>query len=157
MLIDLSKAFDTVDHVVLLKISYFAMASKTFAWCEYYLNNREQEVFSNNIPSNNLEELPYGVPQGSVLGPLFLLLYINDINSAISLSYFHPYADDTIIIQASNSTADLLSSMESELGSLNDWFVLNKLTPNRKKCETIFFENQFNIKKCDGLAIMVLI
>ena len=99
VLIDLSKAFDTVDHVILLKKLFcYGFQDLPFAWCESYLNNREQVVFSNNILSNNLEELSYGVPQGSVLGPLFFLLYINDINSAISSSHFHLYADDTIII-----------------------------------------------------------
>ena len=97
VLIDLSKAFDTVDHVILLKKLFcYGFQDLPFAWCESYLNNREQVVFSNNILSNNLEELPYGVPQGSVLDPLFFLLYINDINSAISSFYFHLYADDTI-------------------------------------------------------------
>ena len=78
---------------------------------------------------------------------------INDINNAISLSYFHLYADDTIIIRASNCTVDFLSSMEAELASLDDWFVLDKLTPNKKKCENIFLANQVNIKKCSGLTI----
>ena len=78
---------------------------------------------------------------------------INDINNTISLSYFHLYADDTIIIRASNCTVDFLSSMEAELASLDDWFVLDKLTPNKKKCENIFFANQVNIKKCSGLTI----
>ena len=153
VLFDLSIAFDTVDHNILLKKFCYGFQDLPFTWCESYLENREQIVFSNSIHSDSLDELPYSLPQGSVLGPLFFLLYINDINYAISLSYFHLYADDTIIIRASNCTVDLLSSMESELASLDDWFVLNKLTPNKKKCEIIFFANQVNIKKCSGLTI----
>ena len=117
------------------------------------MENRQQQVLANNTLSDVLDEMPFGVPQGSVLGPLFFLLYINDIDSAIKNSYFHLYADDTIIIKSSNSLCTLTNNMESELVNIDNWLTLNKLTPNTKKCETIFFANQVNLKQCSSTKI----
>jgi hypothetical protein len=154
VLIDLSKAFETVDHLILLKKLFcYGFQDRSFDWCQSYLLDRKQQVLINDYLSDILEEQPYGVPQGSVLGPLFFLLYINDINSVIKSSYFHLYADDTIIIQAHNSTTTLIENMEEELGHIHDWLILNKLTPNIKKCESIFFTNQLNSKLCDNLKV----
>ena len=154
VLLDLSKAFDTVDHTILLKKLYcYGFQDLVFTWCESYLSGRKQTVYVNGTISESLKELPYGVPQGSVLGPLFFLLYINDINIAIKKSYFHLYADDTVIIQSGNNTTDLIANMEKELTSINEWLTNNKLTPNKKKCETIFFANPHNIKKCSELTV----
>ena len=154
VLIDLSKAFDTVDHSILLKKLFcYGFHDLAFDWCQSYLLGSKQQVSFDNILSDLADEKPFGVPHGSVLGPLFFLLYINDINSAVRNSYFHLYADDTIIIQAHNSSDSLISNMETELTGIHDWFHKNKLTPNKKKCEAIFFTNQRNSKKCDDLMI----
>ena len=151
VLIDLSKAFDTVDHLILLKKLFsYGFRDISFEWCQFYLHNRQQQVFINETLSDVLDEKPYGVPQGSVLGPLFFLLYINDIQCAIKYSYFHLYADDTIIIQANNKLSELTSSMENELDRIDAWLTLNKLAPNVKKCETIFFSKPHNRKKCSN-------
>ena len=149
VLIDLSKAFDTVDHTILLKKLFcYGFRDISFEWCKSYLECRQQQVLVNNTLSDFLIEKPYGVPQGSVLGPLFFLLYINDIHSTIKQSYCHLYADDTIILQAHNDLSSLISNMELELSNVENWLNLNKLTPNIKKCETIFFANKHNQKFC---------
>ena len=154
VLIDLSKAFDTVDHNILLKKLFcYGIRDSAFDWCESYLSDRQQQVLINDTLSDFMFEQPYGVPQGSVLGPLFFLLYINDIDKAIKFSYYHLYADDTIIIQSSNNSSCLIKSVEAELVNINDWLTLNKLTPNRKKCETIFFANQVQLKTCEKLKV----
>lgn len=154
VLIDLAKAFDTIDHKILLKKLYcYGFRDTSFDWCESYLSDRKQQVLINDTLSDFLTEQPYGVPQGSVLGPLFFLIYINDINTAIKSSYFHLYADDTIIIKSHDDLNTLVKNMESELLNVHDWLVLNGLTPNKKKCESIFFGNPQQLKKCEGAQI----
>ena len=153
-MIDLSKAFDTVDHTILLKKLFcYGFRDTSFDWCKSYLECRQQCVNVNGTLSDFLEEKPFGVPQGSVLGPLFFLLYINNIQSAILSSYFHLYADDTIIIQGSNDLQDLIYNLESELSNVDNWLTLNKLTPNVKKCESIFFAKPQSRKLCKKASI----
>ena len=154
VLVDLAKAFDTVDHHILLKKLFcYGFRDQAFDWLLSYLSERQQMVLLNNVLSDPLTEKSFGVPQGSVLGPLFFLLYINDISSALKFSYFHLYADDTIIVLSGNELESLKQSMEFELLELQAWLRLNKLTPNKKKCETIFFGNPQNVKKCSDIKI----
>ena len=91
--------------------------------------------------SSMIREERYGVPQGSVLGPLLFLLYINDIFDCInpSKTFCHLYADDTIIIQSSRSPISLKSGLEQQLEDLSSWFYNNKLSVNTDKTEVIFF------------------
>ena len=94
--------------------------------------------------STFLPEDPFGVPQGSVLGPLLFLLYINDINQSINpqKTFHHLYADDTIIIQSSKTPAQLKIGMNQQLLDLSNWFINNKLSVNTSKTEVIFFGRQ---------------
>lgn len=137
----MAKAFDTVDHNILLKKLFcYGFKDQAFDWLQSYLTGRKQTVLLNNTLSDSLDEKSFGVPQGSVLGSLFFLLFINDINVALNKAYFHLYADDTIIILSHNDLDVLKRQMEFELVNLQTaGLTLNKLTPNKKKCETIFF------------------
>ena len=90
------------------------------------MNDTESEICNEGI---------YGVPQGSVLGPLFFLLYINDLRSSIKMSYHHLYADDTIIIQSTNTVSELKIGLENELLNVKMWLNKNKLTLNTDKTE----------------------
>ena len=96
--IDLQKAFDTVDHKILLhKLNYYGIRGKVNDWFKSYLSNRKQFVSINGFESNE-ETMKFGVPQGSVLGPLLFLIYINDLHIAIKYCTVHHFADDTNIL-----------------------------------------------------------
>ena len=96
--IDLQKAFDTVDHQILLKkLEYYGIRGLANNWFRSYLTNRQQSVSVNGFKSTK-QTMKYGVPRGSVLGPLLFLIYINDLNKAIKFSTTHHFADDTSIL-----------------------------------------------------------
>ena len=157
VLIDLKKAFDTVDHKILLKKLWcYGIQSQSFNWFQSYLNDRQQLTLVNNIQSDLLQEDVYGVPQGSVLGPLLFLLYINDLKSVIQNSYCHLYADDTIIIQSASDPDSLIESLERELERVDFWLNTNKMTINTKKTEVIFFGYGNKLKKLDNKTVRYL-
>ena len=91
----MQKAFDTVNHDILLKkLEHYGLRGITNSWFKSYLSNRKQFVSLNGIDSS-VETLMHGVPQGSVLGPLLFLIYINDLHKAIRYSQSYHFADDT--------------------------------------------------------------
>jgi hypothetical protein len=153
VLIDFKKAFDTVDHKILLKKLFcYDFRDISFDWLESYLSDRFQVTKVNGCTSDLCCEEAFGVPQGSVLGPLFFLLYINDINKALK-SYFHLYADDTILIHSSNCPGKLKNDLEAELNDLSKWLEINKLTLNMSKTEAIFFGNKNKIEVCKDIEV----
>ena len=96
--LDLSKAFDTIDHNILLhKLTYYGFRGKALDWFSSYLSNRKQCVIYTNEKST-MEKLTCGVPQGSILGPLLFILYVNDIVNTSSVLEFVLFADDTTIL-----------------------------------------------------------
>ena len=101
--LDLKKAFDTVDHKILIKkLSAYGIRGNILNWFESYLSDRQQFVFMNGIKSST-KKVTCGVPQGSVLGPLLFILYINDLSSASELLYPILFADDTsVFIEGDN-------------------------------------------------------
>ena len=146
--VDLKKAFDTVDHSILLKkMAHYGIRETSNVWFENYLFEREQFVNINGVDSD-IMKIVCGVPQGSVLGPLLFLLYINDLPNATEFLTLL-FADDTTF-QYSGDNLDLLfekSNFELEKASI--WFKANKLTLNVKKTKFMLFcdkKSQINLQ-----------
>ncbi len=141
--LDLSKAFDTISHEILLnKLDYMGIRGLANQWFESYLSDRLQylEISGEKSPYKINQ---FGVPQGSILGPILFLIYVNDIRHSSSLTTLC-FADDTTISFSSNNVDLLYSTMNRELNSLNQWFRANKLCLNVTKTKYIVFRPTTN-------------
>ena len=146
--VDLQKAFDTVDHQILLaKLSHYGIRGVSNDWFKSYLSNRSQYVSINGYDSG-LAAINCGVPQGSVLGPLLFLLYINDLNQAIKFCKVHHFADDTNLLCLGNSIKKLNKLVNADLKRLVNWLNANKISLNVKKTEMVIFKSKQ--KKFEG-------
>ena len=130
--IDLQKAFDNLDHQrLLVKLNHYGIHGVSNDWFKSYLSNRNQYVYINGYESG-LAAINCGVPQGSVLGPLLFLLYINDLNQAIKFCKVHHFADDTNLLCPSNSIKKLNNLVNADLKHLLNWLNANKISLNKK-------------------------
>ena len=131
--VDLSKAFDTVDHNILFtKIKYYGITNTFHKWLASYLNNRKQYV-SYNTNSTDTRTVLCGVPKGSILGPLLFLLYINDLSKASSILSPIMFADDTNLFYFHHNIKTIFATVN------NEWFKANELSLNNTKTKYSFF------------------
>ncbi len=135
LFLDLKKAFDTVDHQILIrKLELHGIKNSALAWFSSYLHGRTQLCRVNNTTSS-LKHIQCGVPQGSNLGPLLFLIYINDLLNCLKKSKPAMYADDTNLSVTGETASDIEMKLNHELGNVHDWLLANKLTLDIEKTE----------------------
>ena len=139
--LDFSKAFDTINHDILLdKLSYYGIRGIALEWFRSYLQNRKQYVYLNDHISS-LKEINCGVPQGSILGPLLFIVYINDFHRSSDILSFILFADDTNVFFAHRNLLTLVRIINLELKKLTQWIRANKLSLNLQKTKYMIFSN----------------
>ena len=154
ILIDLQKAFDTIDHEILFqKMVQIKFSKEVISWFKCYLSNRTFLVSINDKLSNR-GYLKCGVPQGSILGPLLFLLYVNDMKQAIK-SDLLLYADDSCILYQHKEVKVIEKRLNEDFSSLCDWFVDNKLSIHfgEDKTKSILFASKKKVKSAGKLCI----
>ncbi len=140
--VDLSKAFDCVNHDILLnKLKYYGVRGHALDWFSSYLSSRSQVTYVNGTPSYSAK-VRMGVPQGSVLGPLLFLIYINDINRVSENALIRLFADDTNIFVCHKYVETAKVIAEDTLVKLVKWFSANHLTINMEKTSFNVYSNK---------------
>ena len=137
--IDLAKAFDTINHDILIrKLAHYGIRGIALNWFISYLHNRSQYVYLDKYSSMR-KQITIGVPQGSVLGPLLFIIYINDIVVCSNLLKPLLFADDTNLFYSDKNIEHLRITVEEELDKLSTWFRINRLSLNVSKTNFILF------------------
>ncbi len=140
--LDLKKAFDTIDHQILLsKLHAYGIRGNAFKWFQSYLDQRKQICMLNNCKSN-IEKIRCGVPQGSNLGPLLFLIYINDFPNCLEATHSNLFADDTILSCQGHSSADIEHRLNYDILNAQKWLTANKLTLNYEKTKYMIIGSQ---------------
>ena len=153
--VDLRKAFDTVNTDILIeKLRLSGIRNNVLKWCISYLSNRFQCTLANGTISSTLP-VSCGVPQGSVLGPLFFLVYVNDIQNAVTDCGIKLYADDTVLYQHGVNCTEANIKLQNSVNEFKEWCDVNVLTINAAKTKIMAFASRSRVKKCKHVNIQI--
>ena len=155
--LDLSKAFDTVDHVILLdKHVSLGLDNQSLGWFKSYLKNRQMSTSVGSTLSE-LRHVPVGVPQGSILGPLLFIIYVNSLPTQLKHCNVAIYADDTVIYYSGFSATEITEALNADLRQLASWFSSNRLTLNAAKSKSMLFGSNRSPKyrNIQDISIMI--
>ena len=152
---DLQKAFDTVDHNILLhKLYAYGIRGVMYDWVKNYLTDRKQFTFVNNV-SSDVGIVSCGVPQGSVLGPLLFLIYVNDISNAVPNDKLKLFADDTNLFVYGSSLSNIEVDANHYLKQMELLFIKNKLSLNIKKTSYTVFDSRCKLSTDSSLNLFI--
>ena len=153
--VDFRKAFDCVQHDVLLKkLRGLGVDGKTLCWFESYLTGRKQRVLANNTYSS-FQTITQSVPQGSVLGPLFYILYANDIVNIIEHCEIALYADDTVLYLVDRDFGNSIGKMRKDIGALSNWCIAEGINMNSDKTKLMVFGSLKQLTQIPAINIQV--
>ena len=137
--LDLMKAFDTINHQILLKkLNHYGIRGLPLSLIDNYLKNRSQYVIFDNVMSDTLP-ITTGVPQGSILGPLLFLIYINDFVNVSKIGDVFLFADDTNALYSGCNIENLIHDVNADLSLISRWCDINKLSINKNKTKAMIF------------------
>ena len=156
--IDLTKAFDTIDHEIILhKMSYLGVDQAAIKWFSSYLSGRTQRCSVNAYGKlSTARTLSCGVPQGSILGPLLFLIYINDLPNSLQNAVPRMFADDTNLTLSVKTLTELKLALAPELNNLSCWLKANKLSLNVAKTELMIIGSRQRLSaQCDDVEIRI--
>ena len=153
--LDLSRAFDTVNHRILLtKLEHYGIRGLALKWITSYLTNRKQFVEYINTSSDH-KTVTCGIPQGSILGPLLFILYINEISNSSNLLKFILFADDTNVFFSGKDISTLNHVVNNELEKVANWLIANQLSINLKKTNYIIFKPRQKMLDYNKFSIQI--
>ena len=141
--VDYQKAFDTINHNILFsKLELYGFSPSCINWFKSYLSNRTQVTKCDSSYFSSPKPISIGVPQGSTLGPLLFILYVNDLCHIKRLFNVHikMYADDTVVYSSGKSIAEVQNTLQSCLDYVYKWCITNRLYMNMKKTKIMWFE-----------------
>ena len=154
--IDLQKAFDAVNFDILLyKLHRAGIRNSTAKWCKIYLTNRSKKCLVKRVLSETLQ-ITCGVPQGSVLGPLFFLVYINDLQYAVNDCNIKLYADDSVLYPSGLNSEEAAVKLQDSQDKFCVWCDINKLTINTKKTKLMIFGSRSKFKKAEHAVVLLI-
>ena len=156
LFLDLEKAFDTVDHSILLaKLEKYGIQGCSLEWFKSYLKGRKQ-VCSIYGKKSSVKDINYGAPQGSNLGPILFLLYINDLPNSLKMSKPSMFADDTNLACIGRNSNEIEIKLNEELENVQRWLTANKLTFNDEKTEFMLIGSRSHLASIDNRPILKL-